>query len=112
MPPERSTGLDKLIQQGSHRLLVNGHMHYRIVLDFPDLTHINAGTLSPRHRPGVTLLDCAANELQVFEFGEKVTQLIRTKSERLKDSSRHQWLNTQSFDSPTEAERQPLALYS
>ena len=112
MPPERSTGLDKLIQQGSHRLLVNGHMHYRIVLDFPGLTHINAGTLSPRHRPGVTLLDCEANELQVFEFGETKDSLTHTKTELLHDSSRHQWPNTQSFDSPTESSRTPLALYS
>ena len=112
MPPERSSGLDKLIQQGSHRLLVNGHMHYRIVLDFPGLTHINAGTLSPRHRPGVTLLDCAANEVQVFEFGESQSTLNHTKTEHLEDASRHQWPNTQSFDSPEDAARQPLALYS
>ena len=112
MPPERSKGLDKLIKQGSHRLLVNGHMHYRIVLDFPGLTHINAGTLSPRHRPGVTLMDCAANELHVFEFGDSTDRLTHTKTEPLRDSSRHQWPNTQSFDSPTDSARQPLALYS
>jgi len=112
MPPERSKGLDKLISQGSHRLLVNGHMHYRIVLDFPGLTHINAGTLSPRHRPGVTLLDCAANELQVFEFGETKDSLSHTKTAPLQDSARFQWPNTQSFDSPTQPNRMPLALYS
>ena len=112
MPPERSTGLDKLIQQDSHRLLVNGHMHYRIVLDFPGLTLINAGTLSPRHRPGVTLLDCVANELQVFEFGDAKDALTHTKTELLNDTTRYQWPNTQSFDSPTESERLPLALYS
>lgn len=112
MPAERSKGLDKLITQGSHRLLVNGHMHYRIVLDFPGLTHINAGTLSPRHRPGVTLVDCPANELKVFEFGETKKCLGHTKSERLLDEARHQWADTQAFDEPTEPARLPLALYS
>lgn len=111
MPPERSKGLDKLIEQGAYRLLVNGHMHYRIVLDFPGLTHVNAGTLSPRHRPGVTLMDCAANELRVFEFGETTDQLVATKTAKLVCELRHQWANSAAFDSPTDSARQPLALY-
>ena len=112
MPPERSKGLDKLVKLGSHQLMVNGHMHYRIVLDFPGLIHINAGTLSPRHRPGVTALDCVANTIEVFEFGETETSLQATKTEALDCSSRYQWASTEAFDSPKEPERQPLALYS
>ena len=112
MPPERSKGLDKLVKLGSHQLMVNGHMHYRIVLDFPGLIHINAGTLSPRHRPGVTALDCVANTIEVFEFGETETSLQATKTEALGCSSRYQWASTEAFDSPKEPERQPLTLYS
>ncbi len=123
MPPERSKGLDKLIKHGSYQLLVNGHMHYRIVLDFPGLTHINAGTLSPRHRPGVTLINCDTNTLEVFEFEVETeanpeapqtsaTNLRHTKTEALTDPNRHCWANTEAFDSPTETHRLPLALYA
>ena len=113
MPPERSPGLDRLIEQNQFRLLINGHMHYRIVLDFPGLTHINAGTLAPRHRPGVTLLDATANEICVYEFAaEDPRALTHTKTAKLFDSSRHQWANTAAFDSPTEPARLPLTLYS
>ncbi len=112
MPAEKSRGLDKLIARGSHRLLVNGHMHYRIVLDFPGLTHINAGTLSPRHRPGVTLLDCAANDLKIFEFGDHEKRLRHTGTEVLLSEERYVWPNTAAFDESAESRRQPLALYS
>lgn len=123
MPPERSKGLDKLIDHGSYALLVNGHMHYRIVLDFPGLTHINAGTLSPRHRPGVTLMNCETNQLEVYEFGvaedaqteeqqgDNAALLRHTKTVALTDPNRHCWANTAEFDSPTETHRLPLALY-
>lgn len=126
MPPERSKGLDKLIRHGGYQLLVNGHMHYRIVLDYPGLTHINAGTLSPRHRPGVTLMNCDSNALEVFEFtpnpatSKGAENLITsnprclkpTKTEALKDPQRHQWADSAEFDSPTETDRLPLALYA
>lgn len=120
MPPERSKALDKLIEHGAYQLLVNGHMHYRIVLDYPGLTHINAGTLSPRHRPGVTLTNCENNTLDVFEFATSDNAdkpadpncLKHTKCVALSDPTRHQWANSVEFDSPTDVARQPLALYA
>jgi len=120
MPPERSKGLDKLIKHGDYQLFVNGHMHYRIVLDYPGLTHINAGTLSPRHRPGVTLMNCDTNTLEVYEFATSDEEakpanprcLAHSKTVALTDAARHQWANSQAFDSPTEPDRLPLALYA
>ncbi len=120
MPPERSKGLDKLIKHGGYQLFVNGHMHYRVVLDYPGLTHINAGTLSPRHRPGVTLMNCDTNALQVFEFETSADDsrpadprcLTHTKTVALTDSSRYLWTDSQAFDSPTEPHRIPLTLYA
>ena len=74
------------------------------MLDFPNLTLINAGTLNPRHRPGVSLLDMANNEIQVFEFGDAAAkpgtahELTHLKTVPLIDDTRPQWQNTQQFD--------------
>jgi len=57
-------------------------------------------------------MDCAANELLVYEFGDSEDALVHTKTVPLLNSARHEWADTQAFDSPEERERQPLALYS
>lgn len=104
MPPETDANLDELIDTQQYRWMVNGHMHYRVLLDFPTLTLINAGTLNPRHRPGVSLLDMANNEIQVFEFDSpeaNSTQLNYLKTVPLVDDTRPQWSNTQQFDGTT-----------
>lgn len=122
MPPERSPTLDCMIERGQFRLLVNGHMHYRVVLDFPGLTLINAGTLLPRHRPGVSLLDFVSNEVRVFEFGAPAgapagasagadsiaMELEESHRVMLFDAARKRWPNSAAFDSSA----LPLTLYS
>lgn len=109
MPAETSAPLDSLIERGGFRLLINGHMHYRVILDFPGLTLINAGTLSPRHRPGVTLLDCAAETITVFEFGaDDPAELHATRTLPLFDAARPRWSSSAAFDGATA----PAVLYS
>ncbi len=110
MPPDRHARLDQLVSEGNYRVLINGHMHYRVVLDFPGLTHILAGTLSPRHRPGISFLDFDANAIQVLEFDTEPgdgSALRATCTTALFDSNRHQWPDTQAFD----AKVPPLVLY-
>ena len=109
MPAETDATLDALIQHGQFRWLINGHMHYRVVLDFPGLTLINAGTLNPGHRPGVSLLDIPNNDIQVFEFGPNEPtdiqnqqplshELYPLKTVPLMDDTRPRWRNSQDFD--------------
>lgn len=74
MPPERSTRLDDIIASGAYRWLINGHMHYRTVIHFEELTLINAGTLKNRHRPGFALLDLASSRLTGYEFDQTCSQ--------------------------------------
>lgn len=113
MPPEGDATLDALIAQGQFRWLINGHMHYRVLLDFPGLTLINAGTLNPRHRPGVSLLDMHNNQIQVFEFGDGADsnpndhELRLLTTVPLINEARPQWRNTQAFT----GDRTPHTLY-
>ena len=53
---ERSKNFDDLLVQESPRFVVNGHIHYRTMIDFEDCHLINAGTLRGK-RPAVTILD-------------------------------------------------------
>ena len=57
MPPERSKELDALIAAGKVRFLLNGHMHFRVLVHFETLTLFNAGTLRGNNAPGFTVLD-------------------------------------------------------
>ena len=69
MPVERSAELDAIIDSGDVQLVVNGHMHYRVVIDFETLTLINAGTLRSTHRPGISIIDTIDGSVSAYEFG-------------------------------------------
>lgn len=97
MEAERSHELDAILAAGAHRLLVNGHMHYRVLIDFPELLLINAGTLAARHRPGISLIDFEAASITACEFedggvGPPVAHFP------LLSEGRRVWDDTQSFD--------------
>ena len=97
MDAERSETLDALIAEGELRWLVNGHMHYRMLLDFETLTLINAGTLAARYRPpGVTLLDFEAGSASFLRFSDRC---LETEAEHaLRDHDRRVFADTQAFD--------------
>ncbi len=106
MQVERSAELDEILVAGSHRFLVNGHMHYRVLIDFPELLLINAGTLTARHRPGISLIDFESKTIEAYEFdGDRVAQRVATHT--LGGAERRVWTDTQAFDGTWKA----VALY-
>ena len=53
------------------RWVINGHLHYRVIVNFERLTVLNAGTLKGEHRPGVSILDFDGGTATAFEFGAR-----------------------------------------
>ncbi len=105
--PERSQELDDLLLENKYTFLINGHSHYRIIVDFPSLTLINAGTLVSRHRPGISILDFNTKRIKSFEFNETSIVGPVANCELLPGETRQIWKNTQAFDGSS----QPFALY-
>jgi hypothetical protein len=98
MPIERSHELDALIDERRVRVVVNGHLHYRIIVNFEALTLLNAGTLRGDHRPGVTIVDFGNGDVSAFEFDSQ--RGLQRVAERTIDPAgdRRVWRDTQEFD--------------
>lgn len=103
LAPERSTLLDEMISTGDIRWLVNGHMHYRTLIEFQALTLLNAGTLKNRHRPGFAVLDIGQGHVLGYEFNPDPVAV-----KRLQFSAAPRFVNTQDFDGLEE----PSTLYA
>lgn len=97
MPAERSRELDALIEAGHFRFLVNGHLHYRMILDFEQLTLINGGTLKRTHRPGFLELDLEAGEVAFFGFDDALG-VHEQDRHALDDHGRRVFRDTRCFD--------------
>jgi predicted phosphodiesterase len=97
MPPERSRELDALIDDGRHAFLVNGHLHYRMILDFEQLTLINAGTLKRTHRPGFLELDLDAGEVAFLGFDDALA-VHEQDRHALDEHDRRVFRDTRCFD--------------
>lgn len=63
----RSATLDRLLRQARHRFVINGHMHFRVLIDFEELLLMNAGTLKGE-RAGVTIMDFAGARISAFQL--------------------------------------------
>jgi predicted phosphodiesterase len=97
MGVERSAELDEILAARKYRFVVNGHMHYRVLIDFPEMLLINAGTLSARHRPGISLIDFEAGAIAAHEFdGDRVGG--RVAEHPILAESRRVWPDTKAFD--------------
>ncbi|HTK97382.1 MAG TPA: metallophosphoesterase family protein [Pseudomonadales bacterium] len=107
MPIERSPELDSLIELDDTRFVFNGHLHYRVIVNFERLTLLNAGTLKGEHRPGVSLLDFDAQTVSAFEFTDDF-RLLRVAERPMCDDTRRIWRDTQEFDCTWT----PVALYA
>lgn len=105
MPVERSTALDEIIASGEHAFMINGHVHYRTMINFHALTLLNAGTLRGDHHPGFSILDCEQNSLTGFEF---YPELGAVRERSLEHPDNHIFHNTQAFDGSW----QPVTLYA
>jgi hypothetical protein len=107
MPVERSPELDDLLAETETRIVVNGHMHYRVLVDFPEALLVNAGTLAARHRPGISVLDLEQGVAVAHEFtGDRVGPQV-AEHPIAPASGRRVWRDTQEFDGTWT----PVALY-
>ena len=118
MGPERSRELDSIIASGATRLVLNGHMHYRVIVNFECLTLINAGTLKQVHRPGVSILDLLDDTVTAYEY-DVGGALVPAREQHIHhdrthhdcthpDRTRRVWRDTQCFD----GNWQPVTLYA
>ncbi len=105
MPIERSAKLDEIIASGEFTYMINGHVHYRTMINFHELTLFNAGTLKGDHRPGFSILDCANQTLAGFEFYPELRQV---RSLHLGNPPGRIFANTLDFD----GDWQPITLYA
>ena len=96
---KRSVPLDKLLAHPSAapRFVVNGHMHFRTLIDFENCQVVNGGTLKGSY-PGVTILDLAAEELCGFDFSSDTGFLPTQRYSLSNVETRRVWSNTQEFD--------------
>ena len=97
MPVERSEELDALIAEDHYRFVINGHLHYRMILDFERLTLINGGTLKRTHRPGFLELDLDLGVVTFLGFEEDLTVREQDRHD-LDDHGRRVFRDTGCFD--------------
>ena len=90
--------MDLLLQQNQPPcFFVNGHMHFRTVVDFARTQMINAGTLKGQFA-GFCLLDLAESTLKSFNFNAQAQiELVRCFN-LIARSDRRIWCNTEEFD--------------
>ena len=95
MPVERSKKLDEIIASDAYTFMINGHMHYRTLINFRSLTLLNAGTLRGEHHPGFSILDCSADTLTGYEFYPELQQV---RQHTLVQHENQVFDNTQDFE--------------
>ena len=94
---ERSEPLDDLLVREAPRIIVNGHIHYRTIIDFEDCIVINAGSLKGE-RAGVTVIDFETDMVSGYLIGEDLS-IKEAGNVSLSDrTNRTVWKNTQSFN--------------
>ena len=102
----RSDELDALIAEADYQFLINGHMHFRVLIDFPELLLINAGTLKGEFG-GITVIDFETAQVSAFEIGD-AAHPNRVCEHPISSDARRVWEDTQSFD----GNWQPVTLYA
>jgi len=103
---ERSGRLDNLLEAGRFRFLVNGHLHYRVLIDFENLLLLNAGTLKGEHA-GFSVMDFQRDCVASFGFDANDHPRKVVEHPLSPVSGRRVWRNTQAFDGTWD----PLTLY-
>ncbi len=91
----RCEELDHIISRGRYRFVINGHMHFRVIVNFQALTLINAGTITGPH-PGVLIVDFANDTVASYNVCGARPEHVCTLP--LGGSDRTYWSNTQAFD--------------
>jgi predicted phosphodiesterase len=96
-PMERNARLDGLLARGEHRFVVNGHLHYRVLIDFPDCLLMNAGTLKGP-QAGVSIIDFADARVAAYEIVDQGPPRRLVEHALHPGSDRVVWRDTQAFD--------------
>jgi len=96
-PIERSIEMDQLLAEGSHSFLINGHMHYRVLIDFRNLVMINAGTLRGRFS-GISVVDFESGWVSAHEPGPDGRPAKVAEHSLTSNTQRRVWHDTQEFD--------------
>lgn len=94
---QSNADLDRLLEDGQYRFLINGHMHFRVLIDFSNLLLLNAGTLKGE-RGGISVVDFAGGVVAAFEVGDAGAP-ERVSEYALDAERRRVWRDTQEFDS-------------
>jgi predicted phosphodiesterase len=92
----RNAELDDLLRTADFRFLINGHMHFRVLIDFSELLLVNAGTLKGE-RGGVSLIDFDGGAVAAYEVGDQGAPQ-RVSEHALASQQRRVWRDTQEFD--------------
>jgi predicted phosphodiesterase len=102
----RSLELDRLIEADTYRFVINGHLHFRVLVDFERMLLINAGTLKGPHG-GVSVVDFEAGSVAAFEVevGRPTRRVV--EHPLAPGPERRIWRNTAEFD----GRWQPVLLY-
>lgn len=94
---KRSRALDEVIESGRYRFLINGHMHFRVLIDFVGLTLLNAGTLRGDHA-GVSLIDFEGDAIATFAVSDTGAPERIMEKRLAPGKERKVWRDTQEFD--------------
>ena len=103
----RSDTLDQLIETDELSFLINGHMHFRMLIDFERMTLMNAGTLMG-HYAGVSILDFDTDALTVYTVNDGRLPTMHLERRLSRSDDRPVWRNTAEFDGT----RTPVTLYA
>ncbi|MAT84911.1 MAG: metallophosphoesterase [Gammaproteobacteria bacterium] len=93
----RCEPLDALLAASSHRFIVHGHLHYRVLIDFESLLLMNAGTLKG-DRGGVSVADFEADEVAAYDLAESGGVHCRVRHSLTPSPERRVWSSTAEFD--------------
>lgn len=93
----RSREMDRLLRDKCCRFVVNGHLHYRVLIDFPELLLVNAGTLKGPNA-GVAIMDFPGNGVAAYAVDESSVPRLVAEHPLSPDSGRRVWQDTRAFD--------------
>ncbi len=94
---KRSKALDEVIESKCFRYVINGHMHFRVLIDFVDMTLLNAGTLRGDHA-GVSLLDFEGDSVSTYSVSDAAKPERILERQLAPGCDRRIWRDTQEFD--------------
>ena len=89
------------------RFVINGHMHFRTVIDFPSTQVINGGTLKGQYA-GFSVLDVGDGQIDSFNFSAENAIEPARQLDLGACPERRVWRNTDDFD----GQWQPVILHN